>query len=250
MDIWAHCGDEATITPLSGEIVRIVESQGQAATLRLVDTLAEQAQLEDLLEASKPSAAPDTAQLDYLLATPFRYPPLRHGSRFATREEPSLFYGARRTGTVLAEAAYYRLVFWEGMAQPPEQARLHTEHTVFAAAFRLKQGLRLQDGPFAAYTARISHPGCYADAQQLGHALREQGIEGFEYRSARDPQAGINLALFTPRALVRRKPRWQQAWLCETSAQGVVFRNKAGGGIAHFAREVFLVGGGLPQPAL
>lgn len=34
--------------------VQVVESQAQVATLQLVDNLAEQAVLEDLLESSKP----------------------------------------------------------------------------------------------------------------------------------------------------------------------------------------------------
>ncbi len=249
MDIWAQCREAVELTALGGEIVRIVESQGQVATLRLVDNLTEQAQLEAMLEQNKPSLPAGTERLDYLLATPFRYPPLRHGSRFGIRQEPSLFYGARRTDTALAETAYYRLVFWSGMAVPPPQARLHTEHTAFGATLRIRCGVRLQQTPFDAYTARISHPASYADSQQLGRALREAGVEGFEYRSARDPAGGINLALFTPAAFAQRKPKWQQAWLCETSGEGVVFHSKEAG-TRQFERAVFLVDGVLPQPAL
>ena len=69
-----------------------MESQEQVATNRLVATLAEQDLLESMLEASKPPLPKGTARLDYLLATPFRYPPLPHGSRFGGRHEPSLFY--------------------------------------------------------------------------------------------------------------------------------------------------------------
>jgi hypothetical protein len=46
-----------------------VESQHIASTRRLVDSNAEQAALEDILEASKPRAPASTAGLDYLLAT-------------------------------------------------------------------------------------------------------------------------------------------------------------------------------------
>jgi hypothetical protein len=44
---------------------------------------------------------------------------VKHGSRFGTRSAPSLFYGALKTATVLAEAAYYRFLFWYGMVTPP-----------------------------------------------------------------------------------------------------------------------------------
>ena len=103
-DLWAACRDVLRIEPLTGELLRMVESQEQIATLSLVDDLAEQAVLEDLLERAKPPLPVGTDGLHYLLATPFRYPPLRHGSRFGRRFEPGLFYGARRLPTLLAEA--------------------------------------------------------------------------------------------------------------------------------------------------
>src|SRR5688500_8455099 len=98
-DGWAACLADARPVALEGEVLRLVESQEQVATNRLVDTLSEQALLEEPLEATKPpvplAAAPT---LDYLLSTPFRYPPLRHGSRFGRRTEPSLFYASRTLG--------------------------------------------------------------------------------------------------------------------------------------------------------
>ncbi|MEA5474659.1 RES domain-containing protein [Synechococcus sp. CCY9201] len=46
--------------------------------------------------------------------TPFRYPPLRSGSRFTAADQRELFYGARGLGTVLAERAFHALRFLEG----------------------------------------------------------------------------------------------------------------------------------------
>ena len=54
MDIWQACAGVEQIIPLCGRLVRLVENQGQVATLQLVDTLEEQALLEQLLESSKP----------------------------------------------------------------------------------------------------------------------------------------------------------------------------------------------------
>lgn len=87
-------------------------SQEQVATNQLVGSLERQAVLETLLEKTKPSLRVGTESLHYLLAMPFRYPPLKHGSRFGTRSAPSLFYGSQKIGTVLAESAYYRFLFW------------------------------------------------------------------------------------------------------------------------------------------
>ena len=66
------------------ELVRVlwrgVEAQHRVATMKLVDTLEEQAELERLLEDSKPPLPRGTASLHYLLMTPFRYTS-RHPSR-------------------------------------------------------------------------------------------------------------------------------------------------------------------------
>ena len=51
-DIWEACSDRAVPVTLAGEVFRLVESQEQVATNSLVGTLAEQALLEDLIEAS------------------------------------------------------------------------------------------------------------------------------------------------------------------------------------------------------
>ena len=57
------------------ELWRAVEAQHRVATLRLVDDQAEQAVLEQLLEASKPPLPPHADRLHFLLSTPFRYLP-------------------------------------------------------------------------------------------------------------------------------------------------------------------------------
>ena len=101
-EIWAACRDRAAPVALQGDVFRLVESQEQVATNSLVRTLAEQALLEDLIETSKPQLPGPAIRLHYLLATPFRYPPLPWGSRFGRCFEPSLFYAARTRDTVLA----------------------------------------------------------------------------------------------------------------------------------------------------
>jgi hypothetical protein len=61
----------------AGDLWRVVESQSRVATLKLVDTLDEQAILEAELEGSKPLIPASCVHLDTLLATPFRYAPYR-----------------------------------------------------------------------------------------------------------------------------------------------------------------------------
>ena len=154
---WAACLEHAGLEPLGGSALRLVESQEQVATVRLVG-LAEQAVLEDLLEASKPRLPRPAAHLHYLLSTPFRYPPLKYGSRFGRRTEPSLFYGSRALSAVLAEAAYYRFVFWSGMQTAPTKP-LATQHSLFSTKITTARGLRLQRPPFAQHHALLAHRG-------------------------------------------------------------------------------------------
>lgn len=245
---WAACLAESAPVELSGQLFRLVESQEQVATNQLVSSLERQAVLEDMLEATKPPLRKGTEGLHYLLATPFRYPPLKHGSRFGTRSEPSLFYGALSPATVLAEAAYYRFVFWQGMQVPPA-GKLDTQHTLFEAPYQTKQGYRLQEMPFSRYRAELTHPSDYATTQQLGRLLRDAGVQAFEYPSARDPHGGINVALFTPAALASNKPVAQEPWLCELSAERVLFRAVHQQAAFSFGIEQFRVNGSLPWPA-
>jgi hypothetical protein len=233
---------------LQGDVFRLVESQEQVATNALVRTLAEQALLEDLIETSKPQLPGPAIRLHYLLATPFRYPPLPWGSRFGRCFEPSLFYAARTRDTVLAESAYYRFVFWSGMATPPP-APVDTRHTLFSVAIGTRRGLQLQDPPFEAYAAALLDRRHYGATQALGSAMRDAGIEAFEYRSARDPRQGLNVALFTPDALAAAKPDILDEWLCQTTAERVSYYSRPGGGICEFPLDTFLVDGELPLPA-
>jgi hypothetical protein len=249
MDLWGTCGGEACIQPIRGTLRRLVESQEQVATSRLVGSLDRQAVLEAMLESSKPPLRPGTERLHYLLATPFRYPPLRYGSRFGTRAEPSLLYGALSVPTVLAEAAYYRFVFWHGMQVPPP-APLVTQHTLFTARYRTPRGVRLQAPPWDAERERLTDPARYTETQALGAAMRAAGVDAFEYPSARDSGRGVNVALFGPAALASTKPAALESWLAETSAERVRFLARSGPGVHEFPLATFLVDGRLPQPAL
>lgn len=249
MDLWQACGGAERIRPIGGTLRRLVESQEEVATSRLVGSLARQAVLEAMLETTKPALRPGTERRHYLLAAPFRYPPLRHGSRFGTRGEPGIFYGALAVPTVLAEAAYYRLVFWRGMASPPPAA-IVTQHTLYSARYRTERGVQLQRAPCDTHRIALAHPADYTATQAIGAAMRAAGVQAFEYASARDPGGGVNVALFAPEALASRKPSALEPWLCETSGERVRFLARGGGGLHEFPATAFLVEGRLPQPAV
>ena len=213
-----------------------------------MDSDEEQALLEELIEDVKPPAGA-AAGLHYLLFTPFRYPPLRHGSRFGTRAENGIWYGSRTRATAFAEKAYYLLLFLEGTTA--ELTPLETDVSIFQAAYETGKGVDLTRGAFARYTELISSPSDYAAPQMLGREMRADGVEAFIYTSARDPEHGANVGLFVREALSSRRPSVPETWRCVVTRDEVevtkedVFRSAS----FAFKRRVFEVDGRLPAPA-
>ncbi|WP_328515313.1 RES family NAD+ phosphorylase [Marinobacterium marinum] len=219
------------------------------ATLGYVDTLEEQALLEDMLEDVKPVQPEAPDELHYLLKTPFRYPPLQWGSRFGSPHEPSLFYGGLDIGVTLAESAYYRFVFWYSIQGVPVKKRILTEHTLFSVDYVTSLGVQLQSEPFRQHRDRLIHPRQYADTQAAGIAMRQSGVEAFEYESARIHDCGDCVALFTPAAFVQTAPTDTHQWFCEVSATEVSFRRLRSKEVSVYALQDFLVDDTLPLPA-
>ncbi len=249
MSIWEKCRGGEFIGELSGTLYRLVESQEQIASLEFVDTLEEQSVLEELLEESKPPVDAGWTHLHYLLKTPFRYPPLKWGSRFGRVFEPSLFYAAQSVNTTLAESAYYRLIFLNSMNGNTPPRPLRTAHSLFTASFASSCGVKLQKPPFSAYVTLLRDKQNYDFTQTLGSEMRHAGVEAFEYVSARCPDAGCCTALFTPGVFTCGKPVSMQQWLCETTQHGVMFKALSSGEILHFSIDLFLLDGRLPMPA-
>lgn len=246
--IWRECRGADVIHPIRGRLYRLVESQERAATLGYVNTLAEQAVLEGLLETVKPATAETEVPLHYLLTTPFRYPPLKWGSRFGRVYEPSLFYGGKSLEVTLAEAAFYRLIFLHTMEGKSPAGSLKTAHTVLTARYSTKLGVRLQSPPCNRRREQLAHKSDYHATQQLGSDMRAAGVAAFEYLSARAEGKGVCVALFTPAAFTASLPDSQEPWLCETTRDGVTF-NAPHEGPYWFALEQFVVNGVLPLPA-
>ena len=244
--IWTQCGARSNLRRLRATAWRVVEAQHLVSTRRLVDSVDEQAVLEDLLESSKPKlqAAP---RLHYLLRTPFRYPPLRHGSRFSTRELPSLWYGSVRPTTAFAETAYYRLLFLEGTRAKLEP--LTAELSLFAAKISTSRGVDLCREPFDRHVERLASPNDYGATQQLGREMREDGVDAFRYPSARDRPAGVNVGLFNPSAFATARPERMESWHSHATREGVEFtrRDPLQPKQLRYERERFLVDGELPS---
>lgn len=221
------------------------------STRKLVDSVAEQELLEQLVDGVKPPLPPwpKLAGLHYLLSTPFRHPPLRHGSRFGRRIEPGIWYGSRSLRTALAEVAYYRLVFLDGTEA--ELGPTTVELSAFRAHVRTRRGIDLMRSPFEAHRAAISSKTSYRTSQALGRDMRAAGVECFVYASARDPEGGSNIGLFVP-AFADPRPTVPETWVCTADRRQVEVIKKDVFLRRHvaFVRHVFEVGGRLPCPAL
>lgn len=245
--IWSDTGGPRNLRALRGTAHRVVEAQHVIATRKLVDSDAEQALLEELIEASKPPVPVDGAGLHYLLFSPFRYPPLRHGSRFGARHERGIWYGAEEPLTALAEAAYYRLCFLSGTEAtlPPLELQL----SLFAIGYASSRGIDLCDPVYAPYRDVLASKSRYDLTQALGATMRAAGVEAFRFWSARH-DGGRNVGLFAP-VFTASVPRPPQTWWCFVSREQVeVVRHDFFAREVHrFARLQFEVDGQLPWPA-
>ena len=247
-----QCGGRRNLRAYEGAVWRVVEGQHRNATRRLVDSDAEQELLESLIDRVKPPlpAGPEFEGLHYLLLTPFRHPPLAHGSRFGTRTERSLFYGSEALETAMAETAYYRLVFLEGTAA--SLSPLTLELSAFVADVRTKAAVDLTRPPFDAHHRALASRARYEASQRLGQEMRADGVELVRYPSARDVDGAPNIALFTPRALARKEPRARfETWRCVASREKVEMQKLDWFDRRRlfFPRAQFEVGGALPAPA-
>ena len=246
--IWTRCADGSELVALRLEPWRVVEGQHQVSTRKLVASDAEQALLEELIETVKPGRlAP--ARLHYLLATPFRYPPLRHGSRYGARFEPGIWYGAETLEAAFAEVAYYRLLFLEGTTADLDG--VETELTSFRVRVRTVRGADLTAGCFESHRDVLASPVSYDATQATGADMRAAGVEAFRYPSARSAN-GVGVAVVDAAAFARRKPHALEAWHCIASRARVEMRKRDYlKRVAHaYERDAFLVGGRLPAPAL
>lgn len=227
---------EPSFQPFRGDVVRIIESQEQVATTRIVANLEEQDLLEQMLESSKPGAL--EGELHYLLATPFRYPPLRYGSRFGSTLEPSLFYASLELQTCLQECAYYRFIFWYDMATEPPNPII-TQHTTFEVALDSERCVDLRGAQYDAIRNEITSADSYRDSQALGSQLREAGAQMLVFESARGP--GSNVAVYAM-DVFDGGPGAQEQWHSEVSGEQVLLRGVPG--LFRFRLEQFAGPGG------
>ncbi len=217
--------DKTVLTEFRADVWRVVESQEHAATLEIVDDLAEQELLEQLLDDVKPRYRTGTEGMHYLLKTAFRYPPLKWGSRFGTQVMPSYFYGSEEPQTALSECAYYRFLFLDDMSEPYSYP-IRSEYALFKSLAASSSCLDLTSSVFDKSRQQFESPQNYDYSQAIGKWAYDRGdVEIIRFNSARRKD-GINLAIASPKAIRSKKPTAQQRWLCLTKADSVSFSSR------------------------
>jgi hypothetical protein len=206
-----------------GKPWRAVEAQHVISTLALVDTLQEQALLEQLLEASKPPVPADAQHLHYLLATPFRYPPSQHGSRFRAPHALGVYYATEEIRTACAELGYWR---WKFLMDSTLEVIPSISQSVFQSSIAATV-IDLRTDPFVVDRHVWTDPHSHLCCQEFGALVRQAGVEGILYESVRDPQHGQCVALFQVRGFRSAAPLELQTWSLAVSRSRVFWQRQS-----------------------
>lgn len=210
----------ANVRPLAAALWRGVEAQHFVSTMKLVDSLAEQEELERILEESKP-AVPAAAGQHYLLSTPFRYPS-PHASRFRPAGALGVWYGAESVQTACTELAYWRWRFLmdsEGL----RTSELIAEFSVFRA--KVQGGaVDLSIEPWDARRPDWMSDD-YSACLALAAEARRRDVHWIRYWSARDV-GGRCGAVLKPESLKGVELNRQQTWVCKVSATSALMRHE------------------------
>jgi len=199
---------------------RGVEAQHFVSTMKLVDSLPEQEELERILEASKPPA-PATARQHYLLSTPFRYPS-PHPSRFRPAGALGVWYGAESVETAGTELAYWR---WRFLMD--SEGLRNTELIAEFSLFRAKVNGSAVDLSIHPWDARRSDwtSDDYSASLTLAAEARRREVQWIRYWSTRDV-AGHCGAVLDPASLKAIELNKQQTWVCKVSATAALMRHE------------------------
>jgi hypothetical protein len=202
--------------PFTGQCWRVVESQYVIATFPLVDTLDEQARLEELLDATKPPVPRECQHLHPLLYTPFRYVP-KHGSRFRRAgQREGAFYSTEKVETAIAEMGFYRVLFF---AESPDMKipQGFAEYTAFAASISTDRVIDIT----GVSDPTLVHLNDYSATQAFADLARAAGATGIRSTSVRCPNHGAVLTWLSCDVFDHSEPVLRQSWHMRVTSRGV-----------------------------
>ena len=183
----------------AGPVRRMVEGQHVISTNRLSSNSDDQALLERLADAAKPSLPDEAMHKHWLLAGPFRYGYGRPSRYRAATERHGIFYAAEDAPTAAAEAAYWRLRAFERVDAPPPETTV--QMSLVAVEVVADRALDLPKPPLDAHHEVWTHPSDYLPTQAFAACARGAGASLLRAPSARLP-GGVCVPVFDPAALV------------------------------------------------
>ena len=206
---------------------RVVEDQQFITTRPLVDSDEEHSILEDMLERTKPplpeDELSDASRSDYLLFTPFRYPPLLEGTRFGRIDERSPFYGSLSLEGCFSEIAHNRFRFIDD--SKAKLSSIAVDYTSFNFVVSSRKFIDLSSDIFLTYKDKLTNKADYSFTQNLGKKLRNNNVQMCKYWGARKDGV-INIVIFTPSIFTKRTFN-KKTWKCITNDNVVEFyRNR------------------------
>ena len=221
---WTPHAVSSEAFPWQESVWRIVEAQHVASTMKLVDDADEQHTLEVMLEGSKPMMRSGTSNLDYLLATPFRYHPKRGGSRFRSEIDPGVFYGAESIRTAGAELGYWR---WRFLKDSVDLGYLGpVAHTVFCSEPSCRV-VDLRRIPFSQDAMVWAASDRYLETQEIARVARKADIQAIIYESVRDENPAWCVAVLSPAIFEGIKPKIdERAWFLSVTQNSVQLRSQ------------------------
>lgn len=228
------------------QVCRMVETQEYSGSLSLVDNLEEQSVLELILDDYKPPYAEGSEKRHYLISSPFRYPPLEYGSRFAAAIEPSYFYASESIEACLAEAAFYRFMLIEGTISP-YQKTITSKHDLFFVNAKSANTIDLCVIKQNTIQKELSHPCSYLVSQSIGKHCRDRGATLLRFYSARSKHQGINVAIDNHQVITSAVPINITPYICELDSQNEIVRFSAPRNFpVRFQKDQFEVNGQFP----
>lgn len=255
MAAWNQLNGSQYVTEAQLNAWRIVEDQSKSTTRKFVNSTEEHDLLEELIEQSKPKVKYNQGimygkNLHYLLSTPFRYPPLKWGSRFGTRLERGILYASLDLITAMSEKAFYKMAFLN--ASEGKLGAKTISYTAFEIYIESTNFANLSTAPFNEFETAISSKTSYHVSQAIGTEMRNDNIECFQYTSARSHQKSFNVGVFSPEALSKNNnlPQTFQHLNCYATKEVIEFscRQHYENPKYVFPLEMFLVDGRIPLP--
>ncbi|MCB9990461.1 MAG: RES family NAD+ phosphorylase [Rhodospirillales bacterium] len=214
---------QSNIVHLKGECWRLVESQSESSTMKLVDNDEEHDILEKAIEDTKPNFPAGCQHLHYLLKTPFRYAPYPNGSRFRrANQREGAFYGSENVETAIAEMAFYRVLFFSESPDTPLPENPGA-YTAFTVKYNAPHSIDLTEQPLNKDEKHWTHPNDYEACQKLADTARQARIEAIRNQSVRCPAGGKNVTLISHETFTGTEPgNDRQAWRFAVKRMGVM----------------------------